>query len=96
MSSHMGSITDIHDPGSYYYRSSKAALNAAMQGIAVALQPRGVGVLQLHPGWVSTRMGGSGGISVEESVHGLRKVIDAFTLDDSGRFIQYDGTELPW
>jgi NAD(P)-dependent dehydrogenase (short-subunit alcohol dehydrogenase family) len=96
MSSHMGSIADIHDPGSYYYRSSKAALNAAMQGLAVALRPRGVGVLLLHPGWVSTRMGGSGGISPEESVRGLRRVIDAFTLKDSGRFIQYDGTELPW
>ena len=96
MSSHMGSITDIHEPGSYYYRSSKAALNAAMQGLAVALQDKGVGVLLLHPGWVATRMGGSGGISPEESVRGLRKVIDTFTLEDSGRFIQYDGTELPW
>jgi hypothetical protein len=41
-------------------------------------------------------MGGSGGISPEESVHGMRKVIDEFTLEDSGRFIQYEGTELPW
>lgn len=96
MSSHMGSIADIHDPGSYYYRSSKAALNAAMQGLAVALQAKGVGVLLLHPGWVSTRMGGRGGISAQDSVRGLRKIIDAFTLKDSGRFIQYDGKELPW
>ncbi len=96
ISSHMGSIADIQSPGSYYYRSSKAALNAAMQGLAVALRPRGIGVLLLHPGWVRTRMGGSGGISPEESVHGMRKVIDEFTLEDSGRFIQYDGTELPW
>jgi len=71
-------------------------LNAAMQGLAVALRPRGIGVLLLHPGWVRTRMGGSGGISPEESVRSMRKVIDEFTLEDSGRFIQYDGTELPW
>ena len=96
MSSHMGSIADIHEPGSYYYRSSKAALNAAMQGLAVALQAKGVGVLLLHPGWVRTRMGGSGGIGTQDSVRGLRKIIDAFTLKDSGRFIQYDGKELPW
>ena len=30
ISSHMGSIADIGTPGSYFYRSSKAALNAAM------------------------------------------------------------------
>ena len=50
----------------------------------------------LHPGWVRTRMGGSGGISPEESVRGMRKVIDEFALEDGGRFIKYDGTELPW
>jgi NAD(P)-dependent dehydrogenase (short-subunit alcohol dehydrogenase family) len=97
ISSHMGSIADIQSPGSYYYRSSKAALNAAMQGLAVALRPRGIGMLLLHPGWVKTRMGGSDAIiSSEESVRGMRKIIDEFTLEDSGRFIQYDGTELPW
>ncbi len=31
VTSHMGSIADIESPGDYYYRSSKAALNAAMQ-----------------------------------------------------------------
>jgi hypothetical protein len=91
-----GSIADIQNPGSYYYRSSKAALNTTMQGLAVALRPRGIGVLLLHPGWVRTRMGGNGGISPEESVRGMRNVIDEFTLEDSGCFIQYDGTELPW
>ncbi|MEJ2725713.1 MAG: SDR family NAD(P)-dependent oxidoreductase [Deltaproteobacteria bacterium] len=57
VSSHMGSIADIESPGNYYYRSSKAALNAALQGLAVALKPRGIGVLILHPGGVRTRMG---------------------------------------
>ena len=38
----------------------------------------------------------AGTSSPEESVRGMRKVIDEFTLEDSGRFIQYDGTELPW
>ncbi len=59
ISSHMGSIADIQSPGSYYYRSSKAALNAVMQGLSVELEPRGVGVLILHPGAVKTRTGGA-------------------------------------
>lgn len=95
--SHMGSITDIAAPGSYYYRSSKAALNAAMKGLAQALRPRGIGVLILHPGWVRTRMGGPNApLLPEESVLGMRASIERFTLADTGRFFRYDGTEIPW
>lgn len=97
ITSHMGSITEIEGPGSYYYRSSKAALNAAMKGLSLELKPRGVGVLLLHPGWVQTRMGGSSArIPASESVAGMRRQIERFTLADTGRFLRYDGTEIPW
>lgn len=96
ISSHMGSIADIQSPDSYYYRSSKAALNAAMQGLSVQLKPLGIGVLILHPGGVKTRMGPRDGITPKESVLGMRHIIDRFTMADTGRFIRYDGTELPW
>jgi NAD(P)-dependent dehydrogenase (short-subunit alcohol dehydrogenase family) len=96
VTSHMGSIADIDSPGSYYYRSSKAALNAAMQGLARALLPRGVGVLLLHPGGVKTRMGPADGISPEQSVRGMRGIIERFDPVDSGCFIRYDGTLMPW
>jgi NAD(P)-dependent dehydrogenase (short-subunit alcohol dehydrogenase family) len=96
ISSHMGSISDIQSPGSYYYRSSKAALNAVVQGLSVELKPLKIGVLILHPGGVNTRMGPAGGISPEESVRGMRRIIDNFTLGQSGSFFRYDGVELPW
>lgn len=96
MTSHMGSIADIDIEGSYYYRSSKAALNAAMRGLAVALRPRGVGILLLHPGGVRTRMGPGEGITVETSVRGLRRLIDGFHLHDSGTFRRFDGSPMPW
>lgn len=96
MSSHMGSIADIQRPGSYYYRSSKAALNAAMQGLSAELKPRGVGVLLLHPGAVMTRMGPREGIAAEESIHGIRRLIESFRLEDSGRFLRHDGEPMPW
>jgi NAD(P)-dependent dehydrogenase (short-subunit alcohol dehydrogenase family) len=96
MTSHMGSVADIQIPGSYYYRSSKAALNAAMRGLAAELRSRGIGVLLLHPGGVRTRMGPRDGISVEQSVRGIRKLIDGFRMQDTGRFLRYDGTEMPW
>ncbi|MDY6971323.1 MAG: SDR family oxidoreductase [Thermodesulfobacteriota bacterium] len=96
ISSHMGSIVDIGSSGSYYYRSSKAALNAVMHGLAVELKPRGIGVLILHPGGVKTRMGPPHGISPEESVRNMKAVIERFTLEDTGRFVRYDGTDIPW
>lgn len=96
ITSHMGSIADIHSPGSYYYRSSKAALNAAMQGLAETLRPHGIGVLLLHPGGVKTRMGPSDGISPEQSVRGMRRIIERFNLSDTGRFVSFDGTPIPW
>ena len=96
MTSHMGSIADIDLPGSYYYRSSKAALNAAMRGLAHELAPQGIGVMLLHPGGVRTRMGPADGISCRDSVSGLRRLIDGFNLAESGHFVRYDGTPMPW
>jgi NAD(P)-dependent dehydrogenase (short-subunit alcohol dehydrogenase family) len=96
ISSHMGSIADIHEAGHYYYRSSKAALNAAMAGLAAELKPQGIGVLILHPGGVKTRMGPPSGISPEESVRGMRRIAERFRLEDSGTFLRYDGVKMPW
>ncbi|MGB5200869.1 MAG: SDR family oxidoreductase [Sedimenticolaceae bacterium] len=97
ISSHMGSIADIGAPNDYAYRSSKAALNAAMKGLSLDLARRGIGVLILHPGWVRTRMGGDQApLSPAESVTGMRRLIDRFRQDLSGHFYRYDGTEIPW
>jgi len=96
LSSHMGSIADISEPGSVYYRSSKAALNAAMQGVAAELKPRRIGVLILHPGGVLTRMGPDKGISVKESVLGMRGLINMFKMKQTGTFLQYNGQKMPW
>lgn len=97
ITSHMASIADIAAPGAYYYRSTKAALNAAMEGIAFELKPKGVGVLLLHPGWVRTRMGGEGApLQAPESVRGMRSLVEHFDIEDSGRFFRYDGIEMPW
>lgn len=96
-STHMASIADIAEPGAYYYRSTKAALNAAMEGIAAELGKRDIGLLLVHPGHVKTRMGGNGTeLLPEGSVRGMRRLIDRFTPAQSGRFCKYDGTEMPW
>ena len=93
----MGSIEENTSGGAYIYRSSKAALNAAVKSLAIDLAPRGIVAAVLHPGWVKTDMGGPNAlITVEQSVTGLRKVIGKLALADSGKFFSYDGAEIAW
>jgi NAD(P)-dependent dehydrogenase (short-subunit alcohol dehydrogenase family) len=97
LSSELGSIGANETGGLYAYRSSKAAVNAVMKSMAIDLAPRGIIAVPMHPGWVRTDMGGpKAPLSAEESASGMRRVIAGLTLDDSGRFLQYDGEELPW
>lgn len=97
LSSKMGSLDDNTSGGSYIYRSTKAAVNMVMKSLAIDLKPMGIASTILHPGWVRTAMGGPNGlIDAQESVAGLRKVIDALTLENSGRFVAYDSKEIPW
>lgn len=96
-SSRMGSIGDNQSGGRYEYRLSKTALNMVGRNLAVDLRPRGVTVVALHPGWVQTRMGGQGAaISVDTAVAGQQTLFDGLTPAHSGRFFNYDGSELPW
>ena len=93
----MGSIADNSSGGSYAYRTSKAAVNAAMKSFAIDLAPRGITCAVVHPGWVRTDMGGAGGkLSAAESVGALRSLIDSLKREDSGKFFNYDGKPLPW
>jgi len=97
VSSLMGSIADNESGGSYMYRSSKAALNAMARSLAIDLKDRGLKAVILHPGWVLTDMGGEKApILPQESIKGMREVLENLTAEDSGRFLSYDGKELPW
>lgn len=98
MTSRMGSIEDNTSGGSYGYRLSKVAVSMAGKSLSHDLRPRGIAVGILHPGWVSTGMTNftSSGISPDESVEGLLKIIDALTLETSGTFWHSNGEVLPW
>ena len=97
LSSKMGSIDDNTSGGSYMYRSTKTAVNMVMKSLSIDLKPSGIAVATLHPGWVETDMGGPNAlIDTQTSVAGLRKVIDQLNLNNTGRFIAYDGKEIGW
>ena len=95
--SRMGSIADNTSGGMYGYRMSKSAVNQAGRSLAHDLEPKGVHVLLLHPGYVRTGMtGGNGHIDPAESAQGLVARIDGLDATKSGRFFHQNGEELPW
>lgn len=96
ISSGMGSIGE-NSGGWVPYRTSKAALNMAWSCLALECRSQGVACVLLSPGWVKTRMGGSGAeITAEQSVGDMRALIAKLTLDDAGRFLRRNGSQLPW
>jgi len=96
VSSGMGSVGD-NGGGWVPYRTSKAALNMAWSSLALEARKRGVACVLLSPGWVKTRMGGPGAeITPEESVGDMRDLIERLSIEDSGKFLRRDGSELPW
>ena len=95
VSSRMGSTTLATGADGWMYRVSKAALNAALK--IVSLEARQASCIALHPGWVRTGMGGANAaLDVAQSVSGMRQVLAQVTRAENGRFLQYDGAELPW
>ena len=83
--------------GLFPYDSSKAALNTVTKGLSNELSSRGITVVSLTPGFVATDMSGpDADLTPEESISGMREVISGLNLSKSGRFIRYNGVELPW
>ncbi|HWL62836.1 MAG TPA: SDR family oxidoreductase [Steroidobacteraceae bacterium] len=95
VTSKMGSIAD-NTSGSYYaYRSSKAALN--MISRSLARDHDWLTSVVVHPGWAQTDMGGpQATVPVAESARGIWRLASGAKRQDSGRFFDYLGKELPW
>jgi NAD(P)-dependent dehydrogenase (short-subunit alcohol dehydrogenase family) len=96
VSSGMGSIAE-NSGGWVPYRTSKAALNMAWSNLALEAKRAGVTAVVVSPGWVKTRMGGAGAeLTPEQSVDDLRALFERLTIEDSGRFLRRNGSEIPW
>ena len=81
VSSLAGSLHYMNEGGTPAYSISKAALNALTRKLAVELEGTGILVNSVDPGWVATRMGGSGGRPVDD---GAKGIVWAATLPDDG------------
>ena len=97
ISSRMGSIGRNKAGGSYFYRASKAGVNAALRSLAIDIQGSGVAAVMIHPGVVHTGMGGPHAhFHPPESVAAVRRAIAGLSAADNGRFLNYDGSDIPW
>jgi len=81
----------------HQYRSTKTALNMVSRCMAWELQPRGIAVVLLGPGWVRTDLGGPNArLSVDEAIAACVPTINALTMADTGQFRGHDGSVVPW
>ena len=94
----LGSVSVKNSGGHYSYATSKSALNMMNKAMALELKEEGIIAVVVNPGWVQTDMGGSKApLTPEESVNGIvNNVIKRVKIADTGKFLQWDGTEHPW
>jgi len=103
ISSSNGSLTGPQaGGGAIFYRSSKAALNRAMQLVAASVKGDGVTVVMFNPGPTLTEhqmyLKGQfkGMLETSFTVGNMIKTIDTVTIADTGRFLRYDGVPEAW
>ena len=100
ISSSEGSIGMVNSSRLYFMRASKAALNMEMRNLAFQLKGKGVSVRIHNPGLVDTDfMKGlpKNMLRPAPTVVGeLIPLIDAMTVENTGSFVSYDGSTLPW
>jgi len=106
VSARVGSIGDNRLGGWYAYRGAKAAQNMFTKTLSVewVRSRRNVVCVALHPGTTDTDLSRPFQASVppeklftvERTVRQLLGVIDGLGPGDTGRFLAWDGSEIPW
>ena len=106
ISARVGSTGDNRLGGWHAYRGAKAAQNMFTRTVAIewARSRRNVVCVALHPGTTDTDLSRPFQASVppeklftpERTVRQLLAVIDGLAPTDTGRFLAWDGSPIPW
>ena len=104
LSARVGSIGDNRKGGWYGYRASKAGLNMLVKTAAIEIARRRplAALAVLHPGTVRSRLsapiiGDTEATTPEAAADHLLAVLDALPAEGaSGRFIAWNGVDIPW
>ncbi|MFG1481569.1 SDR family NAD(P)-dependent oxidoreductase [Halobacteriovorax sp. HFRX-2_2] len=105
VSAKVGSIEDNKIGGWYSYRASKAALNMLIKNIAIEFERKRKKclVLAIHPGTTRTDLSEpfidrTSYIIHEthETASNILNIINNRELSETGKFLSWDGGEIPW
>jgi NAD(P)-dependent dehydrogenase (short-subunit alcohol dehydrogenase family) len=104
VSSGVGSLTTNSDPAFHYraifgpvYPASKTALNALTVAMAIELEPEGIKVSAVSPGYTRTALNGFQGTETLEE--GAREAVRVALLGREGKtggFTRWQGETIPW
>ena len=104
VSSGVGSLTANSDPAFAYraifgpvYPASKTALNALTVAMAIELEPEGIRVNAISPGYTRTNLNGYSGTETVE--HGAREAVRVALLgpdSPTGTFTRWENETIPW
>jgi NAD(P)-dependent dehydrogenase (short-subunit alcohol dehydrogenase family) len=104
VSSGVGSLTTNSDPAFAYrsifgpvYPASKTALNALTVAMALELEPEGIKVNAVSPGFTKTNLNGYAGTETVEE--GAREAVRVALLGrdgPTGRFTRWENETIPW
>ena len=103
ISSSNGTLTGEKQPraGTIFYRMSKAAVNREFQIVAASVKKDGVTVLMFNPGPTLTEHqeyldGRQGMLKTSFTVENMIRTTEKATIEDTGKFLRYDGQTEPW
>jgi len=104
VSSGVGSLTTNSDPDFAHrsifgpvYPASKTALNALTVAMALELEPEGIKVNAVSPGFTKTNLNGYAGTeSVEEGAREAVRVALLGPEGPTGRFTRWENQTIPW
>jgi NAD(P)-dependent dehydrogenase (short-subunit alcohol dehydrogenase family) len=104
VSSGVGSLATNLDPAYAYrrifgpvYPASKTALNALTVAMALELEPEGIPVNAVSPGYTRTNLNGYSGVeTVEEGAREAVRVALLGADGPTGTFTRWQGVTIPW
>ncbi len=103
LSARVGSIGDNRIGGWVSYRAAKAAVNQVVRtaSIELARTHKRAAVVALHPGTVATAftqkyLGRHPSVPPAQAAAELIAVMDGLGPDETGKFFDYSGAEVPW
>ncbi|MEM8653960.1 MAG: SDR family NAD(P)-dependent oxidoreductase [Pseudomonadota bacterium] len=103
LSARVGSIGDNRIGGWISYRSAKAAVNQVVRTASVELARthKQAAVVALHPGTVATAftekyLGRHPAVEPAQAADELISVMEGLGPEQTGRFFDYSGAEVPW